>query len=65
MYDHTLHYRRKKNCCCCLQTFSTPELLKDHDNNCFKVYAKQMITIARKGEHDTFKNYERKIKSLF
>ena len=41
------------------------EILKCHINDCFKINGKQRIKMPRKGEYVRFKNYERKIKSLF
>ena len=65
MYDHTLHRGRKHFCRYFLQAFSTKEILKFHINDCFKINSKQMIKMPKKGEYVRFKNYERKIKSLF
>ena len=60
MYDHTLHRERKH-----LQDFSTVEILKSHIKDGIKINGKQRITIPKKGEFVKFKNYERKLKSLF
>ena len=48
-----------------LQAFSTEEVLKRHIKDCFKIDDKQRIIIPKKGEYVKFRNYERKIKSLF
>ena len=63
MYDHTLH-RRKKNFCC-LQACSTEGISKRHIKDCFKINDNQRIVMPKKDEYVKFKNYERKIKSLF
>ena len=65
MYDHTIHWGRKQFCCYCLQAFSTEEILKCHINDCFKINGKQSIIMLKKCEYDTFKNFERKLKSPF
>ena len=64
MYDHTLHCGRKHFCLYCLQAFSTEEILSNI-KGCFKITDKQRIIMPKKGEFVKFKNYERKIKSLF
>ena len=64
MYDHSLHRRRKHFCCYCLHAFIIEEILKRHIKDCFKINGKQRIIMPEKGEYTTFKNYERKIKSL-
>ena len=63
MYDHTLH--RQKKIFCCLQACSTEAISKRHIKDCFKINDKQRIAMPKKGEYVKFKNYERKIKSLF
>ena len=65
MYDHSLHRGRKHFCRYCLQGFSTEEILKGHIKDCFKIDGKQRIIMPKKGEYVKFKNYQRKIKSLF
>ena len=65
MYDHTRHCGRKHFCCYCWQDFSSREILKCHINDYFKINGKQTIKMSKKGEYIRFKNYERKIKSLF
>ena len=54
------------------QAFNREEVLKCHIKDCFKINGKQRITIPKKGlqsfkkgKYVKFKNYERKIKSLF
>ena len=64
MYDHALHYGRK-HFCYCLQAFSTEEILKCHNKDCFKINAKQKIIMPKKEKYVKFKNDERKIKSPF
>ena len=65
MDDHTLHPGTEHFCCCCFQTFRTTEKLKCHIKDCFKINFKQKIKMLKEGEYVRFKNYERKIKSLF
>ena len=65
MYDHTLHRGKKHFCRYCLQVFSTEEILKRHIKDCFKTNGKQRIIMHIKGEYVKFKNYERKMQSLF
>ena len=65
MYDHTLHRARKHFCLYCLQPFSTEEILKCNIKDCFKINGKQKIKMSKEGKYVKFKNYERKIKSLF
>ena len=62
MYDHT---QRKHFCCYCWQDFSSREILKCQIIDYFKINGKQTIKMSKKGENIRFKNYERKIKSLF
>ena len=57
MYDHTLHRGRKRLCRYCLQSFSTPEILKTHVNDFFKINSKQMNKAPKKGEWIKFRNY--------
>ena len=45
--------------------FCTEEILERHIQDCFKINGKQRIIISKKDEYVKFKNYERKIKSLF
>ena len=46
--------------------FITKETLKRHVKDYFKINDKhRIIMIIKKGEHVSFKNYERKIKSPF
>ena len=63
MYDHTLHHERKHFCGYYLQALGMKEI--SNVNYWFKIYGKQRIKIARKGEYVRLKKYERKIKSLF
>ena len=63
IYDHISHRGRKHVYCYCFQAFSTAEILKSHVNDCFKINAKQMIMMHKKGEYVKFKNYERKKES--
>ena len=49
MYHHTLRCQRKHFCC--LQAFSTGEILKRHVNECFKINAKQIIKMSKRGEY--------------
>ena len=65
MYDHTLHLERKHFCCSYLQAFFTKETFKLHIKDFFKSNLKQRIIMPKKAEHAKFKNYDRKIKSLF
>ena len=64
MYDHALHCGRHF-CCYCLQAFRTAETLTFHIKDCFEINGKESIKMFAKGEYVRFKNYERKIKSLF
>ena len=45
--------------------FCTEEILERHIQDCFKINGKQRIIISKKDKYVKFKNYERKIKSLF
>ena len=63
MYDHTLHHERKHFCGYYLQALGMKEI--SNVNYWFKIYGKQRIKIARKGEYVRLKKYERKIRSLF
>ena len=45
--------------------FITKETLKRHVKDYFKINDKHRIIMPKKGEHVSFKNYERKIKSPF
>ena len=65
MYDHSLHRGKKHFCRYCLQPFKTEEISKRHIKDCFKINIKQRIIMPKKVEYVKFKNYERKIKSLF
>ena len=49
----------------CLQAFSTEEILKRDIKDCFKINDMQRIMMPKKDEYVKFRNYERKIKSLF
>ena len=62
MYDHSLHHGRKHFCHYCLHAFIIEEILKCLIKVCFKINGKQRITMPKKGECVTFKNFERKIK---
>ena len=64
MYDHSLHCGKKHFCHYCLHVFIIEEILKCHIKDYFKINSKQRIIMPKKGEYITFKNYERKIKSL-
>ena len=63
MYNHTLHRGRKHFCRYCLQALRTVEKLECHIKRCFN--GKQTIKMPKKGEYIKFKNFGRKIKSLF
>ena len=66
MYDHTLlHGGGKHSCHYCVQPFSTEEISKRHIKDCFKTNGMQMVIIPKNDKYVKFKNYERKIKSLF
>ena len=65
MYDHTLHRGRKHFCRYCFQAFRTPEKLKYHIKNCFKINGKETIKMPKTGEYIKFKNFGRKIKPPF
>ena len=49
----------------CLHVFSTEEILKRHIKVCFKINGNKRIAMSKEDEYVKFKNYERKIKSLF
>ena len=53
----------KNFCHYCLHAFITEEILKRHIKDCFKINAKQITIMPKKGEYATLKNYERKVKS--
>ena len=57
--------KKKKICRYCLQAFSKEEILKSHIKDCFKINGKQRFIMSKKGEYVKFRNYERKIESLF
>ena len=57
--------KKKDFCHYCLQAFSTEKILKCHIKDYLKINGKQKIIMTKKGEYVKFKNYERKIKSLF
>ena len=63
MYDYTLHHGIKDFCRYCLQAFSSEEILKRDNKDCFKVNGKQRIVMSKKDEYIKVNNYERKIKS--
>ena len=64
--DHTLDQEKKKNFYrYCLHVFSTEEILKRHIKVCFKINGNKRIAMSKEDEYVKFKNYERKIKSLF
>ena len=65
MYDHSLHRGRKHFCRFCFHAFIMEENLKRHINDCFEINGKQAIKMPKKGEYVKFKNFERKIKSVF
>ena len=65
MYDHTLHRGRKYFCHYCLETFSSEEISKRHDKNCFEIKDKQRIQMPKEIENVEFKNFARKIKLPF
>ena len=58
---------REKNIFCSyrLQAFSAEQILKRHNKDCFKIDRKQRIIMHKNSEYVKFRNYERKIKSLF
>ena len=49
----------------CLQAFRKTDILRGYIKDCFKINGKQRVKMPTKGEYVKFKNYERKIKSLF
>ena len=63
-YNQTRHCSRKR-CCYCLQSFRSVEILERHGNNCFKTNGKQMIKTTKRHETVNFRNFARKLKSLF
>ena len=65
MDDHSLHCGRKYFCYNCLHTFITEEILKCPVKDHFKINGKQTIKMPQKGEYVKFKNFQRKIKSIF
>ena len=65
MYDHTFNRGRKRLFRYCLQAFSAEKILQSQIKDCFKIDGKQIVIMPKKGECVKFKNYERKIKSLF
>ena len=48
-----------------MHVFSAEEILKRYIKNCFKIDGKQTIKMPKNGEYIKFRNFERKIKSLF
>ena len=62
MYGHTLHCGRK-HLSLLFTRFQCRKILS-YIKDCFKFNGKQRIVMPKKGEFVTFKNYERKIKSL-
>ena len=65
IYDHTLHHGRKHFWRYCLQDFRTAETFKCYIKDSFKINNKQTIKMSKKSEYIKFKNFRRKIKSLF
>ena len=65
MNDHSLHRGKKHFCPYCVHAFITKEVVKRHIKDCFKINGKQTVKINEKIEHVKFKNFERKLKSLF
>ena len=65
MNDHTFNRGRKHLFRYCLQAFSAEKILQSQIKDCFKIDGKQIVIMPKKGECVKFKNYERKIKSLF
>ena len=49
----------------CLQAFRKTDILRGYIKDCFRINGKQRVKMPTKGEYVKFKNYERKIKSLF
>ena len=41
----------QNTCSVCLQAFSIAEILKDHNNDCFKIIGKEMIKMPKKGKY--------------
>ena len=52
IYDHTLD--REKTLCYCWQAFRTPDKLKCHIEDCFKINSKKTIKMPKKGEYNNF-----------
>ena len=46
MYDNTLHRGRKSVCRYCLQAFSTKEVLKCYNKDCFEINGKRRIKLC-------------------
>ena len=65
MYDHAFHRRKNHFCRYTLQAFSTEEILKRHIKDCFEFNDKQKNKMPKTGEYVRFKNYKRKVKSMF
>ena len=65
MYDHSLNRGKKHFCCYGLHAFITEKILRHHIEDCFKFSGKQTIKMPKKSEYVKFRNFERKIKSLF
>ena len=56
------HRDIKRFCWYCFQSFSTPQILERHVNDCFEINDKQMIKMTKKRGIVKFKNYTTKIK---
>ena len=65
MYDYSLHHGKKHFCHYCLHAFIIEEFSKRNIKDCFKINGIQEIIMPKKGEYVKFKNFERKVKSLF
>ena len=61
-----IHYIVKENIFVVIvYTLSLQKTLKLHIKDCFKSNSKQTIKVTKRGEYVKFKDFERKIKSLF
>ena len=49
----------------CLHAFSTEEISKSHNKDCFKINNKQRVIVLKIDEFVKLKSFERKIKSPF
>ena len=60
MYDHSLHHGKKYFCRYRLHALFKEKILKHHIKDWFIVKDKQTIKMAKKGENNKLKNFERK-----